>query len=127
MTSVFSKIIAGEIPSYTLYEDEYAYAFLDINPIQQGHTLIVSKKEVDNLFDLSKEEYEGVMNATRQVAKLLQEKLGPKRIGIIVDGYLIPHAHVHVIPTNGPHELDESLQKSATVEELQAVYEKINN
>ncbi len=125
MSTIFSKIIAGEIPSYKIYEDEYVFAFLDINPVQMGHTLLVPKKEVDYLFDLDQETYARVMERVQFVEEILRVKLRSKRVGLVVDGYLIPHAHIHLIPTNGPHEINENLAKPASKEELERVHKLI--
>lgn len=100
MTSIFSRIIAGEIPSHRIYEDDATYAFLDINPRQEGHTLVVPKAEVDYLFDLSPDDYGAVWSAVRTVSAALKEATGCDRVVVIVLGYEVPHAHVHLIPTN---------------------------
>ncbi len=100
MSSIFSKIIAGEIPSHRIYEDESTYAFLDINPRQEGHTLVVPKAEVDDLFDLAPDDYDAVWSTVRLVAAALREATGCARVVVIVLGYEVPHAHVHLIPTN---------------------------
>lgn len=127
MTSLFSKIIEGSVPSYKVYEDDYVYAFLDINPIQKGHTLIVPKKEVDYLFALGEIEYDKLMHRVRYVAQILQAKLNCKRVCIIVEGYAVPHAHVHLIPTNKPEDLDKHLAYKATDEELKEIHELLTS
>ena len=100
MSTLFTKIIEGEIPSHAVYEDEHTFAFLDINPRQEGHTLVVPKTEVDYLFDLSDEDYAALWRSVRHVAAGLKEATGCARVVLIVVGYEIPHAHVHLIPTN---------------------------
>ena len=100
MSSIFSKIISGEIPSHKIYEDQLTFAFLDINPVQEGHVLVVPKVEVDNLFDLDEQNYQAVMNTVKKVAQRIQTVIKPRRVGIHVEGFDIPHAHVHVIPIN---------------------------
>ncbi len=127
MSTIFTKIINGEIPSYKVYEDDFVFAFLDINPMQKGHTLVVPKKEVDYIFDLDNEDYSKLMNGVNNVAKILKSKLNCERVGLVVDGYLVPHTHVHLIPTNGPHEINENLQHQATKEELEEVHKLISN
>lgn len=119
--TIFSKIIAGEIKSYKVYEDEYTYAFLDINPIQKGHTLVVPKKEVDYLFDLDEQTYTHLMRASKIVAQMLQEKLSCARVCMLVEGYEVPHAHIKLIPTNNAKDLDQSQSYRATEQQLQEV------
>lgn len=127
MSTIFSKIINGEIPSYKVYEDDHVYAFLDVNPMHPGHTLVVPKKEVEYIFDLDIEDYQKLMNGVNIVSKLLKSKLNCLKIGLVVDGYLAPHVHVHLIPTNGPHEINESLQKEAKKEDLENIYKKLTS
>lgn len=104
MSSIFTKIIKGEIPSHKIYEDEKTFAFLDIHPKQPGHVLVVPKTEVDNLWDLSDEDYEAVMKTVKKVATRIQKVLSPKRVGTMVEGIAVPHAHVHVFPFNSIEE-----------------------
>lgn len=125
MSSLFTKIIAGEIPSYKIYEDEHVYAFLDINPTREGHTLVVPKKEVDQLFDLDETAYLNTMQGVKYVAELLKVKLGVTRICVVVEGYEVPHAHVHLIPTNSAVDFINRRAHSATEEELKEVHAKI--
>lgn len=99
MSSLFTKIISGEIPSHRVYEDERTFAFLDINPRHEGHTLVVPKREVDYLFDLPTEDYEAVWAAAQTVATALKAATGCARVVVLVVGYEIAHAHVHLIPT----------------------------
>ena len=98
--SVFTKIITGEIPSYKVAEDDNYIAFLDINPNAKGHTLVVPKKEVNKLFDLSKEEYLSLMDFSYRVAKALEKAVSCSRVGQSVIGLEVPHVHVHLIPLN---------------------------
>lgn len=98
MTSVFTKIIKGEIPSYKIAEDDRHYAFLDINPIAEGHTLVVPKKEIDYFFDLPESYLESTILFARKVVKGIDRSLKPLRTGIIVQGLEVPHAHIHLIP-----------------------------
>ena len=125
MSTIFTKIINGEIPSYKIYEDAYSFAFLDINPMQEGHTLVVSKKEIDYLFDLENEDYKNLLDSSRKVAKILKDKLGSKRICLVVEGYAIPHAHIHLIPTNSAEDFDKKHVHKATEDELEETYRKI--
>lgn len=98
--SIFTKIIGGEIPSHKVYEDDKTFAFLDINPTQPGHTLVVPKKEVEFIWDLPAEDYEALMDSVRKVARRIREVLGVKFVGVKVIGEEVPHAHVHLIPFN---------------------------
>lgn len=98
MATIFTKIIRGEIPCFKVTETEQHFAFLDINPIAEGHTLVVPKKEVDYLFNLPDDLYRETMEFSRTVAKAIDEALNPLRTGIIVQGLEVPHAHVHLIP-----------------------------
>lgn len=125
MSSIFTKIIAGEIPSYKVYEDEKTIAFLTIKPQTKGHTLVVPKVEVDHWDDVP-EEYFGHMWRTAQfVAKELKEKLGCARVGILVAGFEVPHAHIHLIPSESIKDLDTQIAYDATSEELQEVHNKL--
>ena len=98
--SIFTKIITGEIPSYKVAEDANFIAFLDINPNAKGHTLVVPKKEVNKIFDLSKEEYTQLMDFSYRVAKALEKAVPCNRVGQSVIGLEVPHVHVHLIPLN---------------------------
>ena len=106
MPTIFSKIISGEIPSYKVAEDERFYAFLDINPLSPGHTLVVPKCETDYIFDLESEEYSSLFNFARKVAKGIKEAIPCKRVGIAVIGMEVPHAHIHLVPLNSESDLD---------------------
>jgi len=119
MSTIFSKIISGEIPSYKIYEDEIVCAFLDINPIHKGHTLVVPKIEVDDFLKLDEETFDKVMHRVRYVAQVLKGKLECQRVCMLVEGYLIPHAHMHLIPTNTPDDFDKKNMYIASKEELE--------
>lgn len=103
--SIFTKIIKGEIPCYKIYEDERVLAFLDIHPAQPGHTLVIPKAQVDHLWDLSADDYQAVMAASKRVAQHLREKLPAARVGMKVIGLDVPHAHVHLIPFSTLEEI----------------------
>ncbi len=102
--TIFTKIIRGEIPSHTLYEDEKTIAFLDIHPVQPGHTLVVPKVQVDHLWDLDSKDYQAVMETAKKVAIRLRDVIGTERVGVQVVGNDVPHAHVHLIPFNSTEE-----------------------
>ena len=98
MASIFSKIIKAEIPCYKIAEDEHYFSFLDINPIAEGHTLVIPKKEEDYLFDHSDETLQGLIVFSKKIAKAIDRSLGTIRTGLIVEGLEVPHAHIHLIP-----------------------------
>ena len=104
--TIFSKIIAGEIPSYKIAEDDNFYAFLDINPITWGHTLVVPKKEVDYIFDLNDEDLGGMMAFTKKVAAAIKEAIPCRKVGMAVLGLEVPHAHIHLVPLKGEGDMD---------------------
>lgn len=108
MASIFTRIINGEIPSHKIAEDEQYFAFLDINPIQKGHTLVIPKKEIDYIFDLDDELLAGMLPFAKKVAAKIKKVVPCDRIGISVVGLEVPHAHVHLIPINGVHDMDAS-------------------
>jgi histidine triad (HIT) family protein len=100
MPTLFSKIISGEVPCHKVWEDDAHLAFLDIRPMARGHTLVIPKREVDYLFDLSEDETAAIWNVARAVARRLKEKTGCARVCIGAWGYEVPHAHIHLVPTN---------------------------
>jgi len=111
MASIFSRIAAGEIPSYRIAEDENYYAFFDINPVAEGHTLVIPKKEVDYIFDLDKETYEGLWNFAGRVAKAIKATVPCKRVGVAVLGMEVPHTHIHLIPLQTEGDMDFRKEK----------------
>ncbi len=125
MAGIFSKIIAGEIPSYKVYEDENCFAFLDINPNALGHTLCVTKKEVDKIFDLSEEDYSQLMQFSRKVALAMDKAIPCKRVGMSVIGLEVPHVHVHLIPLQAMEDATFQKKVSLSPEEFQATAAKI--
>ena len=125
MAGIFSKIIAGEIPSYKVYEDENCFAFLDINPNALGHTLCVTKKEVDKIFDLSEEDYSQLMQFSRKVALAMDKAIPCKRVGMSVIGLEVPHVHVYLIPLQAMEDATFQKKVSLSPEEFQATAAKI--
>ena len=111
MTTIFSKIVKGEIPSYRIAENDRFYAFLDIYPLAKGHTLIVPKKEVDYLFDLEDELLAGMNVFAKKVAMAIEKVVTCKRIGVAVLGLEVPHAHIHLIPINSEADISFSRPK----------------
>ncbi|MDZ7716156.1 MAG: HIT family protein [Balneolaceae bacterium] len=98
MATIFTKIIKGEIPCYKIAEDENHFAFLDINPIAEGHTLVVPKKEVDYFFDLPEHDIHEAMSFAQKLSAAIDKALKPLRTGVIVQGLEVPHAHIHLVP-----------------------------
>ena len=127
MSSIFSKIIAGKIPSYKIYEDDKHYAFLDINPNAIGHTLCVPKKEVDKIFDLSEKDYNDLMEFSRKVALAIKKSIPCKRVGMSVIGLDVPHVHVHLIPLQSIEEATFQKKVKLTPETFQVTAIKIQN
>ena len=126
--SVFSKIISGEIPAYKVAESVDFLAFLDINPLAEGHVLVVPKVEVDYLFDLDDEIYTGLMIFTRIVATGVKKVIPCKKVGVAVIGLEVPHAHIHLIPMNNVEDMNFSRPKlKFTSEELEATADKIRS
>lgn len=111
MASIFSKIVKGEIPAYKVAENDFYLAFLDINPLTEGHTLVVPKKETDYLFDLEPALYSGLFDFTRKVAVGLERVVPCKRIGVAVMGLEVPHAHIHLVPLHHMNDLNFSNPK----------------
>lgn len=111
MASIFSKIVSGEIPSHKIAEDEHYYAFLDINPLAKGHTLVIPKKEVDYLFDVEDDLLGGMMVFAKKVAKAIDKTIDCKRVGVAVLGLEVPHAHIHLIPINNLGDINFSNPK----------------
>lgn len=127
MASIFSKIVAGEIPCYKVAEDENYLAFLDIFPLAAGHVLVIPKVEVDYLFDLDEERYAGLMAFVRDVAIAIGKVIPCKRVGVAVLGLEVPHAHVHLVPLNSEKDIDFSKPKlKFTPEEFEATARSIS-
>lgn len=127
MASIFSRIIAGEIPSYKIAESESCYAFLDINPLAKGHTLVVPKKEVDYIFDVEDELYLELMAFAKKVGKAIESVVPCERMGVTVIGLEVPHAHVHLIPINGINDMNFAKPKlNLPPEEFAVLAEKIS-
>jgi len=126
MASIFTKIINGQIPSYKIAEDDNYYAFLDINPLKKGHTLVVPKVEVDYLFDLDDQLLAGMTVFAKKVARAIDQAIECKRVGVVVLGMEVPHAHIHLIPLN--KEIDASFTQpklTLSEEEFKEIAEKI--
>ncbi|MDX9695951.1 MAG: HIT family protein [Bacteroidales bacterium] len=127
MASIFTKIVHGEIPSYKIAEDENYYAFLDIFPLAKGHTLVIPKNETDYLFDLDDKTLSGLTLFAKRVAKAIDKAIPCKRVGVVVLGLEVPHAHIHLIPLNS--EADASFSKpklKLSEDEFKDIAQKIN-
>ncbi len=124
---IFCKIVKGEIPAVKIYEDEKHFAFLDVNPINSGHTLLIPKKHTEYLFDLKDNEYSELMLKVKSFAKLLKNKLKSKKIGLIIEGFGVLHVHIHLVPINSMGELNQKRTKPVNKEELNKIAKKILN
>jgi len=125
--SIFTKIIKGEIPAHKIYEDERVLAFLDIHPMSPGHTLVIPKRQVEFVWDLSDEDYQAVMMASRAVARHLRDVLGVKYVGVKVIGVDVPHAHVQLIPfnTSAEYTKPQDMRSEPNHAELEQIAEKL--
>ena len=126
--SIFSRIIRGDLPSYKVLEDENNFSFLDINPLAYGHTLVVPKKEIDYIFDLSSKEYLDLLSFSRKIAIAMKKVLPCDRIGVSVIGLEVPHAHIHLVPINSISDLNFEKDKlKFTEEEMISIANKISS
>ena len=126
MASIFSRIAAGEIPSYRVAEDERHYAFLDINPVAEGHVLVISKREVDYIFDLPDDELAALHVFAKRVAKALKAAIPCRKVGMAVLGLEVPHAHIHLIPLKSEGDMDFRREKlSLPAEKMQEIADAI--
>jgi histidine triad (HIT) family protein len=127
MASIFTRIIQGEIPCEKILESDLFFAFLDIRPIAPGHTLVVPRIEVDNLFDLNAEYLEEMLPFAQRISKALAQSVSCRRVGLMVAGFEVPHAHLHLVPIQQEGDLSFSKAKPASREELATVGEKIRS
>lgn len=125
MATIFSRIAAGEIPSYKCAEDENYYAFLDINPLAKGHTLVIPKHEVNYIFDIEDEEFKGLWAFAKKVAVALKAAVPCERIGVAVIGLEVPHAHIHLVPINKESDMDFRNKKQFPADEMAAVAARV--
>ena len=126
MATIFSRIVAGEIPCYKVAEDDRFFAFLDISPVAKGHTLVIPKQEVDYIFDLDDETYAGLMAFARRVARALERALDCKRVGVAVMGLEVPHTHIHLIPITTEGDMNFFREKlSLPAEEMADIAARI--
>ncbi|WP_247236332.1 HIT family protein [Telluribacter sp. SYSU D00476] len=127
MASIFSKIVAGEIPCHKVAETDEFLAFLDVFPVAPGHTLVIPKKEVDYLFDLDEDQYLGLMQFARQIAPALERAVPCRRIGVSVIGLEVPHVHVHLIPINSMDDMNFNKKIKMSQEDLAETAAKIRS
>jgi histidine triad (HIT) family protein len=126
MASIFTRIVQGEIPCYKIAEDENFLAFLDVNPLVKGHTLVIPKKEQDYIFDLADDSFVGLHLFAKEVAKQLKKHIPCKRIGVAVIGLEVPHAHIHLIPLNQMDDMNFNRKKlTLSAEELSKLAEEL--
>ena len=128
MSSIFTKIVRKEIPSYKVHENDKFYAFLDINPLKKGHTLVIPKNEIDYIFDLESDEYQNLWSFAKIVANGMKKVIHCKRISIVVMGLEVPHAHIHLIPLDNMNDINFNQSKlNLSSEEMQQIADKIRN
>ncbi|MBI4138795.1 HIT family protein [Candidatus Uhrbacteria bacterium] len=125
MPTIFSKIIAGEIPCHKVWEDDWSFAFLDIRPIQPGHTLLVTKREIDSPFDLPEDEFCSYLAAAKNLIEPIRRAMGSAKVALVIEGLEVPHAHIKLVPISAPGDLAQSNARDAMPEELAAVAERI--
>ena len=126
MKTIFSKIIDGDIPCYKIAEDNNYFAFLDINPLAKGHTLVIPKTQVDYIFDLDDKTLEGMIIFAKKISIKLKEQVGCKRVAVVVLGLEVPHAHIHLIPINSENDVDFHREKlKLTPDEFNEIANKI--
>ncbi len=126
MATIFTKIVCGEIPSYKIAEDDRYYAFLDINPLSKGHTLVIPKQETDYIFDLEPEILAGMMVFAQKIALALRKAVPCNRVGVAVLGLEVPHAHIHLVPLNRESDINFTNPKlKLSVEEFESLAEQI--
>ncbi|MEC4115404.1 HIT family protein [Myroides phaeus] len=127
MSSIFTKIISGEIPAYKVAEDDNFLAFLDINPNAKGHTLCIPKKEINKIFDMEEDHYIELMKFSRKVAIALEKAVPCKRVGVAVVGLEVPHVHVHLIPLQEMDDMRFTKKEKLTPEEFESIAKTINS
>lgn len=126
--SIFTKIIKGKIPCYKIFEDEKVFAILDIEPLSDGHVLLFPKKQVDLLWDLDDETYKHLFDIAKKLSKKIQSEMNPLRVGMVVEGFGVPHAHIHLVPLydNDVLRLHHGYPVDKSVENLQKISERLS-
>jgi len=125
MATLFTRIIAGEIPCHKVWEDEHHFAFLDIRPVQPGHTLVIPRREVSYLFDMDEAQHAALWSAARSVARRMKERLGCERVVTSVIGWEVPHVHIHLIPTTSIEDVGMPPAVEVSADEMIAMAEKL--
>lgn len=126
MSTIFSKIAAGEIPSYRVAADDRHYAFLDINPVAPGHVLVIPRKEGDYIFNLSDDDYTALTLFAKRVAKAIEQAIPCKRVGVAVIGLEVPHTHIHLIPISSEADMDFHNKAQLPSSEMEAIAKAIS-
>lgn len=124
--TLFSRIAAGEIPSYKVAEDDRFFAFLDINPVQPGHTLVIPRKEIDNIFDLTQDEYADLQRFAWRVAQAVKAAVPCRKVGVAVIGLEVPHAHIHLIPITNEGDMNFGKKMTLPAERMQQLADSIS-
>lgn len=114
--SIFTRIINGEIPAYKVYEDDRVIAFLDVHPLSEGHTLVVPKVQIDHIWDLDMETYDYLWNTAHKIALRIREVINPVRVGVVVEGFGVPHTHIHLIPIYESNDLKKPQEKDKDID-----------
>lgn len=127
MPTLFTKIIQGEIPCHKIWEDDRHFAFLDIRPIQPGMMLVVPKQEVDSVFEMDDGAYTALLLAAKHLVPALQQATGSARVGLVIEGFEVPHAHIKLIPINAPGDLRGTHERETTDDALKSMAEKIRS
>lgn len=127
MATIFTRIVKGEIPSYKVAENDKFYAFLDINPLAQGHTLVIPKEETDYIFDIDDSQYQELFLFAKRVALAIKKAIPCKRVGVAVLGMEVPHSHIHLVPLQSEGDMDFRKEKlTLSPEEFKEIAEKIS-
>lgn len=123
--SIFTRIINGEIPAHKIYEDDRVIAILDVHPIYEGHTLVIPKTQIDHIWDLNDDNYEYLWSVAKKIAKRIQAEIQPVRVGVIVEGFGVPHTHIHLVPIYDSNDLQKADKLSPTTDELAIMADRL--
>lgn len=125
--TIFTKIINGEIPCHKIWEDDRFFAFLDIKPIQPGHTLVITKQEIDSPFELDEETYSAYLLVAKRLVEPIRKAMGSKKVALVIEGLEVPHAHIKLVPISEPGDLAQTNARGMSSEELAEVAQKIKS
>lgn len=123
--SIFTRIINGEIPAHKIYEDDRVIAILDVHPIFEGHTLVIPKTQIDHLWDLDDDNYEYLWSVAKKIAKRIQNEIQPIRVGVIVEGFGVPHTHIHLVPIYDSNDLQTAEKLSPSNDDLALMADRL--